>query len=103
MIEIVYEKKLDTHDLSVTGHANYDEYGKDIVCAGVTAITYALACYIADKLDDDRADISMDDGAVYIVCEDDDNIAAAFEMALIGYDLIARKYPEYVALTNMSL
>ena len=28
----------DVKSLTVSGHANYDEYGKDIVCAGVSAI-----------------------------------------------------------------
>ena len=28
----------DVKSLTVSGHANYDEYGKDIVCAGVSAV-----------------------------------------------------------------
>lgn len=28
----------DVLSLTVSGHANYDKYGKDIVCAGVSAI-----------------------------------------------------------------
>ena len=28
----------DIQLLTVSGHANFDEYGKDIVCAGVSAI-----------------------------------------------------------------
>lgn len=28
----------DVYSLIVSGHANYDDYGKDIVCAGVSAI-----------------------------------------------------------------
>jgi uncharacterized protein YsxB (DUF464 family) len=36
----------------IEGHAKYDEVGKDIVCAGISSLTYALAMY-ADKLDND--------------------------------------------------
>lgn len=31
-------KKDGKVSIDVCGHANYDEYGKDIVCAGVSAI-----------------------------------------------------------------
>ncbi len=39
--------KLDEENLSltVTGHADYAEYGKDIVCAGVSSLVQALAFY----------------------------------------------------------
>ena len=33
MIKVVYS----SNSLIVTGHANYDDYGKDIVCAAVSA------------------------------------------------------------------
>ena len=36
MIKIVYNNKR----IVVTGHANYDSYGKDIVCASVSSIIY---------------------------------------------------------------
>lgn len=34
MINVVKEKK----EIIITGHANYDTYGKDIVCASVSSI-----------------------------------------------------------------
>ena len=39
MIEIIYRRK--EHSLTVTGHANADVYGKDLVCAGVSALVLA--------------------------------------------------------------
>ena len=30
--------KLSEDKIEITGHANYDEYGKDIVCSGVSSI-----------------------------------------------------------------
>ena len=32
----------------VDGHAGYDDAGRDIVCAGVSALTYALAAGLND-------------------------------------------------------
>ena len=36
MIKIILKPK----DITITGHANYDTYGKDIVCASVSSIIY---------------------------------------------------------------
>lgn len=49
-VNIKKEKNIIT-ELRISGHAKYDEYGKDIVCAGVssTLITSVNACLIFDK------------------------------------------------------
>ena len=36
MIKVNYNEKF----IKVSGHANFDEYGKDIVCASVSSIVY---------------------------------------------------------------
>ena len=36
---LVKKKKNDITKVVIKGHAMYDDYGKDIVCAGVSAIT----------------------------------------------------------------
>lgn len=42
MIRVEIRRKPDRciSGFTVTGHADYDEHGKDIVCAGVTAVTF---------------------------------------------------------------
>ncbi len=37
-VEVVKEKEL-YKEISILGHAMYDEYGKDIVCSAVSSIT----------------------------------------------------------------
>lgn len=39
MIEIIYRRK--EHSLTVSGHAGSDTYGKDLVCAAVSALVLA--------------------------------------------------------------
>ncbi len=39
MIEIIYRRK--EHSLTVAGHAQADVFGKDLVCAGVSALVLA--------------------------------------------------------------
>lgn len=88
-----------TRELKVEGHAYYDECGKDIVCAGVSAITQALAGYI------ENADLDFDmqqspEGGYMYLCAFDINEAAnaAFEMALIGLLQIEMAYPKHVTV-----
>ncbi len=39
MIKIIYQKKDNQiNKIQITGHANYAEFGKDIVCASVSSI-----------------------------------------------------------------
>lgn len=39
MIKVTYKKESDViAKLTIKGHANYDEYGKDIVCASVSTM-----------------------------------------------------------------
>lgn len=52
MIKVRIKRKNNfIKEIILTGHAKYDEYGKDIVCAGVsTALTVTInACLSFDK------------------------------------------------------
>lgn len=93
MIEIRYAEQ--PHELKITGHADYNS-GQDIVCAGVSAITYALLQYLEDR------GIQTDagrKGASVICSEDNKEVRTAFEMALTGYQMIAEEYPDNVRVT----
>lgn len=52
MIKVSIKRKNNIIDeIKMNGHAKYDEYGKDIVCAGVSSslITSVNACLSFDK------------------------------------------------------
>ena len=52
MIKVSYKRENDIiTDIKISGHALYDEYGKDIVCSGVSSalITTVNACIRFDK------------------------------------------------------
>lgn len=94
MITIRY-KCDEAHELKISGHAGYAEKGKDIVCAGVSAITYALLGII----DADYISRRIADGNVYIRCENNsERIGTAFDMAIIGYEQIAHTHPDNVSV-----
>ncbi|MFD1736042.1 ribosomal-processing cysteine protease Prp [Bacillus salitolerans] len=42
-IKVIRNSNQLVESVTVTGHAEYDEPGKDIVCAGVSAVTFGAA------------------------------------------------------------
>ncbi len=82
--------------ITVSGHANYAEVGKDIVCAGVTALTMSLVKSIND-LTDDKIEYEISPGRVDIHCG---NLSEAGRLLVdsffIGICLIAEEYPDNV-------
>lgn len=98
MIRVYYTRGEGEHELTVNGHAGYAEYGKDIVCAGVSALVYALWGWLECNQDevDDVADVILEDGQVCITCTGNDKVNTAFQMAMIGLAQIAGAHPDYV-------
>lgn len=99
MIKAKYTIEDNTHTLVVLGHANYAEYGKDIVCAGVSSLVQALIGYLENN-DCKTEFVSIDekDGEVIISCDGVEEIAAVFNMASIGLEQIAFRYPDHVQI-----
>ncbi|MEG2351553.1 MAG: ribosomal-processing cysteine protease Prp [Bacilli bacterium] len=52
-------------EINVSGHANYDEYGKDIVCSSVSSIVITSVNLI-DKFDSKVVEVKQIDGNVNI-------------------------------------
>ena len=100
MIYINHRASEDVNTLTITGHAGYDDHGNDVVCAGVSAITYTLLGFLTNHLDDiESTDAQLEGGHVHIKCRGGGETAAlAFEMAVIGIEQIAVKYPKHVTV-----
>lgn len=94
MIRVNYLREGNHHRLSVKGHAGYATHGDDIVCAGVSAISYALLGYL-NHAGCDISEAQADSGNLTIDCEDK-RAEPAFDMAMVGYLQISRKYPQCV-------
>ena len=99
MIIARYERDGESHNLSVNGHAGYSLKGKDIVCAGVSAIVYALIGWLENNAEYTKyVSIDEDNGEVIIACDGEENTATAFYMAAIGIEQIANTYPAHVEI-----
>ena len=99
MVRVKYTAEKNKHTLAVLGHAGYGEYGKDIVCAGVSALVLALAGWVENNHCETKC-ISIDEhgGEVLIACKGDKETAAVFNMTMIGLEQIANSYPDHVQI-----
>ena len=92
---------LDEHILTLEGHANYDEHGKDIVCASVSILVTTLAAML-DYYDENYESDVVDQGNVDIryKCDAGDvRTETVFQMTMEGFELLAFRYPDYVTIT----
>lgn len=84
--------------ITVSGHAGYAAAGKDIVCAGVTALTMSLVKSLND-LTEDKIEYEISPGRVDIHCG---NLSEAgmllVDSFFIGICLIADEFPDYVRI-----
>lgn len=94
MIQVTIRK----NHLSLLGHANYAEEGKDIVCAAVSTLTYNFIDAI-NRLTEDDIEFKMSPGDVDIDYKD---LTARGQLLLdsffIGLETVADAYPDHVRL-----
>lgn len=82
--------------ITVGGHAGYAECGKDIVCAGVTALTQTLIGSLKELTSDDiKYDISPGWANINYgnLSEESKTLVDSF---FIGICMIADEFPDYV-------
>lgn len=103
MVKAVYTINGNKHSLRIQGHANYAEYGKDIVCAGVSSLIQALMVWVEEKgYTAEDAQINVVNGTIEISCVGADDVSAVFYMTFIGLEQIASSYPGYVNIKIIS-
>lgn len=90
------------HDsgINITGHAHYAEPGKDIVCAGISALVQSLIQSI-EELTSDQIQYVMSPGKVDIYFGNlSDHAQILVNSFFVGVGLIADNYPDNVKVTK---
>lgn len=82
--------------ISISGHAYYDEPGKDIVCAAVTALTQTLIESL-ERLAPKSISSDVSSGRVDIYFRNvSENAKTLIDSFFIGIQMIAEEFPQYV-------
>ena len=96
MIKVEVRKDI----ISILGHANYDAYGKDIVCAAVSSIVMTsiegIASFSKESIDIDEKIDRLD-----ITINKHDNITDKLIANMLNcLSELEKKYPKNIKITN---
>ena len=86
--------------ISIIGHANYDEYGKDIVCAAVTSVVITSIEGIS-SIDNKAIDINEKNNELNIIINKHDDITDKLISNMLKcLKEISSKYPKNIKIIN---
>ena len=88
--------RFDGAQVTVSGHAGYAPAGRDIVCAAVSALVYALAGYLEETGQAERVDIRRGFADIRGTAAG----AAALVLVRCGVEQLAQAYPGCVEITG---
>ena len=92
--------KVGKRNILITGHAGYDEYGKDIVCAAVSSVVLCSVEAIA-SFDMMAVDVKEEQDRLEIIFNKDDNITSKLIKNMINcLKAIEKKYSQNIKITN---
>ena len=90
--------KVTLNGITVDGHAEYAEHGKDIVCAGVSVLTQNLINSI-EALTKDEISYEVAPAQIHINYENlSETSRFLIDSFFLGISEIQRAYPKYVQI-----
>ena len=96
MIKVKVTKKC----ISILGHADYAEYGKDIVCASVSSIVMCSVEAIA-SFDTSTIDIKQSKDKLDIIIKKEDNITNKLINNMLNcLQELEKKYPKNIEIID---
>lgn len=90
--------KVRENSLTIYGHAGYAEFGKDIVCAAVSALTQSFIKSV-ETLTTDKLKYKISSGNAVILHGDlSEKSQTLLDSFFIGICMIANEFPENVRI-----
>lgn len=93
MIKISIKEK----QIIIKGHANYDELGKDIVCASVSSTVITTVNAIL-RIDSDAIKYSDDNGVTIDIIKDDEITNKLINNLIDLLEELEKQYPKYIEI-----
>ena len=88
-------------NVEVTGHADYDEYGKDLVCAGVSTLLTGIANTLVTLGDREHQSITLRDGYANITMHSTSHDEQLIlETLLISLKTMEESYGQYIEIVK---
>ncbi len=97
MIKISYKKVNIINEIKISGHANFADYGKDIVCCAVSSIvTTTINDIIA--LDKNAIKYEVNDGDILITNNDSEMASKLLDNMLRELSELESSYPKNIKI-----
>lgn len=101
---IIHKEKNQIKEIKVSGHADSAEYGKDLVCAGVSTTCIGIANALCQNGFLSRGTIDLKNGFIDVkvnqLSERDQVVLETFETILMT---IEESYSKYIKITKMEV
>ena len=92
--------KVTKENISILGHADYDDYGKDIVCAAVSSIVMCSVEAIS-SFDINAIDIKQDNDKLEIIINKTDDITKKLITNMVNcLKELEKKYPKNIKIID---
>ncbi len=96
-VDLLINKKDKIVGFEIRGHAEYDEYGKDLVCSAVTILAYACINTL-DKYADNIEFMDNNNLMKILIESDDTNTDLIFDYFITGIETLLGNYSSYIRL-----
>ncbi|KUK14125.1 MAG: ribosomal-processing cysteine protease Prp [Synergistetes bacterium] len=100
MLEIRILDKKDAICVRAEGHTGYAEEGKDIVCAGVSALLQTLLMWLAEEYGD-RLEVEKRKGFLQVTFPAEEKSRFVFSVFLKGLREIERIYSKHLDIKEV--
>lgn len=97
MINVSYKKEKLINEVKISGHANYNKFGKDIVCAAVSSVVTTTVNDIL-TLDDKAITYTDKDGYILITNRDSELADKLLNTMIVMLGDIADDYPKNIKI-----
>jgi uncharacterized protein YsxB (DUF464 family) len=96
MIKVKVKKDI----ISISGHANYDDYGKDIVCAAVSSVAMCSVEAIA-TFDENAVNVKKENDTLDIIINKEDEVTLKLINNMLNcLKEIAKQYPKNIQIND---
>ena len=93
--------------MHIKGHAESNEYGKDLICASTSILTYTFAEVVSrcDGMLLKTPKLELKEGEANIECitksfDDFDALKSKLDVVVTGYELLEDSYPDHIRITK---
>ncbi len=93
MIKVNIKEK----QITIKGHANYDELGKDIVCASVSSMVITTVNAIL-RVDNETIRYSDNDGVIIDIIKNDEIVNKLINNLIDLLRELEKQYPKYIEI-----